>query len=99
MKIANDKTIFCCQWDAFYSAAYPFDPAVWKVDFAPRGALKATLLADKEWSIRNDACSILKDIGTARSTAALDEVARRDENGLVRKSAENAMAAIRNRGL
>lgn len=58
----------------------------------------ASLLADKEWSIRNDACSILNDIGTEKSMAVLDETARGDENGLVRKSAESALSAIRIRG-
>lgn len=57
----------------------------------------SSLLADKEWSIRNDACAILKDIGTATSVPALEEAARRDENALVRSSAQSALAAIRER--
>jgi beta-lactamase regulating signal transducer with metallopeptidase domain len=57
----------------------------------------AGLLDHVDWSIRNDACSILKDIGTVRSIGALETTSRSDENDLVRKSAENAMQAIRGR--
>ncbi|KAH9943616.1 Alpha/Beta hydrolase protein [Amylocystis lapponica] len=35
-------------WDSFYSILHPPDAAVWKTDFAPPGALKAWLLADKK---------------------------------------------------
>lgn len=56
-----------------------------------------TLLDHKEWPIRNEACSILKDIGTEKTIAALENAARRDENALVRRTAEGALQTIRER--
>jgi soluble epoxide hydrolase/lipid-phosphate phosphatase len=40
--------ILVLQIESFLSILYPRDPAAWKTDFAPVGALKACLLADKQ---------------------------------------------------
>jgi hypothetical protein len=36
------------QMDSFLSILYPHNPESWKTDFAPLGAFKAYLLADKK---------------------------------------------------
>ena len=51
------------------------------------------MLKDVEWSIRMDGCKILKTIGTKDSLPLLNK-ALRDENGLVRMAAEEAVKAL-----
>jgi HEAT repeat protein len=53
----------------------------------------ATLLKDKEWSVRLEACKVLGAIGTGESVAAL-KAAQDDSNRLVASEAEKAIKEI-----
>ena len=39
--------MFPLQLDSWLSLIYPSDPAIWKTDMAPKGAMRAWLVADK----------------------------------------------------
>ena len=55
------------------------------------------LLSDKEWTVRLEAVNILKEIGGAKSMAALKTTATADENGSVKITAANALKEIEKR--
>jgi beta-lactamase regulating signal transducer with metallopeptidase domain len=54
------------------------------------------LLQNPDWSVRVEACRILKDSGGPESVAALEQ-ALQDENALVKQAADEALRAIANR--
>ncbi len=56
----------------------------------------ATLLNDDNFTTRQSACNIMKEIGTKKSLPAL-EAAAKDKVGSVAKAAQNAIAAIKAR--
>lgn len=52
-----------------------------------------SMLKDVEWPVRMDACEILKSIGTKSSVAVLNK-ALRDENGIVKMKAQEALQTL-----
>ena len=55
-------------------------------------------LAHDDWTVRLDACRVLKEIGVPASLPALVEAARRPNDALVSRAAEEAIRAIEARG-
>ena len=54
-----------------------------------------TLLdGERDWGVRNDLCKLLTNIGTEASRLVLGEVARSDDNGIVKGSAQRALQEI-----
>lgn len=52
------------------------------------------LLQNEDWTLRNDACLILAEIGTDLSTRQLSDLARRDGHTAVREHAREALQQI-----
>jgi S1-C subfamily serine protease len=57
----------------------------------------AKLLKHEDFGVRLEACNLLKDIGTKDSLAALEESAAKDQNPLVKQTANAAIQAIKGR--
>lgn len=55
------------------------------------------LLDDDEWTVRYEACKLLAEIGSEKSLPLLEKLAAQDENGVVKRFAENAVNEIRGR--
>lgn len=65
------------------------------LDVGPSAANAVTeLLKSSEWQVRNDALSILKELGTRQELDAIRSVERSDSSKLVQDNAKRTIAAI-----
>lgn len=71
--------------------------ALEQIGSAAEIAVVAELLADDDSSLREEACRILKSIGTKRSVEALEQLANSDGNARVERAAAEAVEAIKSR--